>query len=130
MKQSTEIWLKAADDDLMTIQSILHREELTNIVAFHAQQAIEKSFKAILEEFDFPVIRTHNLETLFLKITSRVTIEINDKVIAELDKLYLDSRYPGDLGILPSGKPTVQESTDYFIEASKIQSQVEGLLST
>ena len=47
MKQSTKNWLKAADEDLMTIQSILQREELTNIIAFRALQGIEKSCKAV-----------------------------------------------------------------------------------
>jgi HEPN domain-containing protein len=70
MKLSTEHWLKAANEDLMTIHSILQREELTNIVAYHAQQAIEKSFKAVFEELELPVIRTHNLETLYLKVVT------------------------------------------------------------
>jgi len=34
MKQSTEYWLKAADEDLITIRSILQQEELTHVVAF------------------------------------------------------------------------------------------------
>ena len=41
-------WLKAANDDLDNISYIIQVEHLTNVVAFHSQQAIEKSFKAIL----------------------------------------------------------------------------------
>jgi hypothetical protein len=82
-----------------------------------------------MEEFEIPIIRTHNLETLYLKITTQTNLEIHDKIVAELDKLSLDSRYPGDMGILPSGKPTVKESSDYFHEAMKIRSQVGYLLS-
>ncbi len=64
MKQSTYEWLKAANEDLHTIESLLSRQELTNIIAFHAQQAIGKTMKAVFEEFEVPFIRTHNLETL------------------------------------------------------------------
>lgn len=129
MKQSTEMWLKAADDDLMANQSILHRGELTNIIAFHAQQTIEKSLKAVLEEFDIIIIRTHNLETLSLKIQNFVTLHFNQQILAELDKLYLDSRYPGDFGLLPSGKPTQSEANDYYEEASRMRMEIGKILS-
>ena len=46
-KQAIE-WLKSANDDLDSISYLIQAEHLTNIVAFHSQQAIEKSFKAIL----------------------------------------------------------------------------------
>jgi len=42
-------WLKAAKDDLDSIGYIINAEHLTNIVAFHSQQAIEKTFKSLLE---------------------------------------------------------------------------------
>lgn len=51
MKKQAESWLQAAKDDLNVIKEILENNELTNMVAFHAQQLIEKSFKAILEEY-------------------------------------------------------------------------------
>ena len=47
-KQAIE-WIKAANDDLDNISYIIKIEHLTNIVAFHSQQAIEKSFKALIE---------------------------------------------------------------------------------
>ena len=51
MKQLTREWLNAAGDDLTAIENLLDNPVLTNIVAFHSQQAIEKSIKAIIEEF-------------------------------------------------------------------------------
>jgi len=42
-------WIKAASDDLLVIEKIIDNEELTHIVAFHSQQAIEKSLKSLLE---------------------------------------------------------------------------------
>jgi len=42
MNEPTKEWLARADDDLETIKEIIDNAELTNIAAFHAQQAIEK----------------------------------------------------------------------------------------
>ncbi|MCD6374082.1 MAG: HEPN domain-containing protein, partial [Caldisericaceae bacterium] len=50
MKKQTKYWLNLAREDLLVIQKIIDDPTLTNMVAFHAQQAIEKSLKAILEE--------------------------------------------------------------------------------
>ena len=44
MRAFTKEWLKASNDDLLTIGKLLNDAHLTHIVAFHAQQSIEKSF--------------------------------------------------------------------------------------
>lgn len=42
MKRQTEYWLNAAEEDLIVIAEIKENAFLTNMVAFHSQQAIEK----------------------------------------------------------------------------------------
>lgn len=42
-------WLRAASDDLKIIYRIIDMEDLSHMCAFHAQQSIEKSFKALIE---------------------------------------------------------------------------------
>jgi HEPN domain-containing protein len=128
MKQLTRAWLNAAEDDLITIENILNNPILTNIVAFHSQQAIEKSIKAIIEEFGIDLIKTHNLQSLFMKIEDVIPLTVNELIISELDRLYIDARYPGDLGLMPHGKPTHEEATMYFQEALKIKKQAEAFL--
>jgi len=98
MKSTTSAWLAATKDDLLLIEQICQNEELTHLVAFHAQQAIEKSFKAVLEELDAIVPRIHSLETLLPKIQARVEFTANFELLEDLDKLYIDARYPGDFG--------------------------------
>ena len=66
MKQLTREWLKTALDDLAAIERLLGDPALTNIVAFHSQQAIEKTLKAIFEEKKIAFIKTHNLQSLFM----------------------------------------------------------------
>lgn len=129
MKQSTREWLNAAGDDLITIENLLDNPILTNVIAFHAQQAIEKSLKAIIEENGVVFIKTHNLQSLFLKIEEIIPFDVNERIISELDRLYLDSRYPGDFGLMPYGKPTLEEAEIYFREAIKIKKQAETFLN-
>lgn len=43
MKKQAELWMQYAEEDLQTIREIIDNENLTKIVAFHAQQCVEKS---------------------------------------------------------------------------------------
>jgi len=128
MKAITKEWLNAANDDLIAMEVMSGREEITNMVAFHAQQTIEKSFKAVVEEFNFGSFRTHHLESLSAKI-SPVISGFNETILAELDTVYIEARYPGDLGLMPHGKPSLEEAEIYRQEAVKIKAQVEALLA-
>jgi len=128
MKQLTREWLNAAGDDLITIENLLNNPILTNIVAFHSQQVIEKTLKAIIEEFSIAFIKTHNLQSLLIKTEGFIPFSINELVISELDRLYIDARYPGDLGLMPYGKPTLEEAKIYYLEALKIKEQTEAFL--
>jgi HEPN domain-containing protein len=66
MKKLVEDWLLVAEQDIRTASIIIKEDHLTNIVAFHCQQAIEKYFKAFMLEHDKPIIKTHNL-ILFIR---------------------------------------------------------------
>jgi len=82
-----------------------------------------------MEEFQIGFVKTHNLQTLFMKIEEVIPFSINDLIISELDRLYIDARYPGDLGLMPFGKPSLEEAEMYFQEALKIKKQTEDFLT-
>jgi HEPN domain-containing protein len=129
MKAITSAWLSAVKDDLQAIDEIIHNENLTNIVAFHSQQAIEKSFKALLEEREGVVPKIHSLETLLPKVSCHLSIERADfELFEDLDKLYTDARYPGNLGLLPNGKPTLAEAEAFRKLAVLIYTEVNNIL--
>jgi len=113
MKKTTEAWLQSAESDLLLIDEILANEILTHLSAFHAQQAVEKSFKAIIEEFDLGFIRTHSLEMLYNIVSDKILLDVNIELLIILDQLYIDSRYPGELGLLPNGKPSLTEGNQF-----------------
>lgn len=129
MKTVTSAWLAAAMDDLQSITEIQHNEHLTNIVAFHAQQAIEKAFKAVLEERDGTVMRIHSLETLLPKVLIHIGMDgVDFELLEDLDKLYIDARYPGDFGLLPNGKPTIEEAAAFNEIATAIYTIISDAL--
>ena len=121
-------WLKAAYSDLRNIEHILSDSFLTHIVAFHSQQAIEKSFKAIMEDGSISIPKVHKLETLVNKIN--VELDFNPEILATLDLLYIESRYPGDMGLLPQGKPAVKDAEEFYKIAQSIFDQACKLLDT
>ncbi len=107
MKTVTKDWLKSAESDLAIIKLIIHDESLTHQVAFHAQQAIEKSLKAIIEEYELGFIKTHSVRTLIGIVNTKLSIDADMDLILMLDQLYIDARYPGEIGLLPFGKPSI-----------------------
>jgi HEPN domain-containing protein len=106
MKRQTESWLTAAEDDLILIGEILQNERLTHMVAFHSQQVIEKCLKAILEEEEAQVPRMHNIITLKGRAGQYVDLVVDQEIFDQINELYIDARYPTDLGFLPEGKPS------------------------
>ena len=126
MKEITREWLKSAESDLEVIEGICGKESLTHMVAFHSQQAIEKCFKAVLEEFSGVVPKTHSLQRLGLLIERHYGEAVDETLLIELDTLYIDARYPGEMGLLPNGKPTLPIATSFFELARAIFASVKA----
>ena len=128
MKKQAENWLNTAKDDLILINEIIQNEYLTNMVASHSHQAIEKSIKAILEEKETKVPRIHNLINLKGKIEKYIKLDIEQEIFDQINELYTDSRYPTDLGLLPGGKPSKEIATKFFNTAFEIYEEIKDYL--
>lgn len=100
MREITGEWLAAASLDLETIASIIDNDNLTGIVAFHAQQAMEKTLKAVLEETRIEFPKVHKLQTLFALLPEKFRQDYDLVLIKTLDGLYIEARYPGGTGAL------------------------------
>ncbi|MBW1779179.1 MAG: HEPN domain-containing protein [Deltaproteobacteria bacterium] len=124
MKRQAEHWLDSAQDDLTVIEEIIDNEHLTHMVAFHSQQAIEKSIKAVLEEKENHVPKIHNIITLKGKIENYTQLDVDEDIFDQINELYIDSRYPMDLGLLPDGKPSKEIAEKFFSVAVKIHKDI------
>jgi HEPN domain-containing protein len=124
MRKATAEWLKSAEMDLENVGQIIHLEHLTPVAAFHAQQCVEKCLKAVLEEHLKKVPKDHSTLRLYGLINELVSMDMDLGVLTDLDDLYIESRYPGELGLLPSGRPTLEDVRKYFEVAKNIYDQV------
>ncbi len=113
-RQAATAWLKAAYDDIYLLNKIWDDRHLTAIASFHAQQCCEKTLKAILEYHDQDVPKVHSLRKLFALAKPFADLRPDKAIIAGLDTLYIEARYPGDFGLLPHGKPTIEDVKVFF----------------
>ena len=86
--------LARAADDLLVAETFLARGQALRPVAFHAQQAAEKSIKALLtlENGDYP--RTHDMEELLDTLGTRVPgVADMWEGLIPLSRFAVDTRY-------------------------------------
>ena len=99
MNELTLEWLQKAEGDLATVGREVRARRRPNYDAacFHAQQAAEKYLKAILQEHDVHVPRTHNLiELLERCLPLDVSLEYTRELLLVLDRYSARYRYPGE----------------------------------
>jgi HEPN domain-containing protein len=119
MKKQVEDWMFLANNDLKTSEILIKDEyPLTNVIAFHCQQTIEKYLKAYLIEKDVPIIKTHDLIKLNGMVKEIKDLGIDEKKLIVINEVYTESRYPGELGLLPDGIPTDKQAKE-FIDCAK-----------
>ena len=99
MKPSTREWVKKAEEDFEAAKSLSRKRSrpLWNIVAFHAQQRVEKYLKARLEEAGIAIPKTHDLIFL-LALTSPVEPlwAAFQQSFSRLAAFAVEARYPGN----------------------------------
>lgn len=128
MKRATGQWLESAEMDLASVEQIIRREDLTPVVAFHCQQCVEKCFKAVLEEHATKVPKEHSTLKLYGQVADLARLDVDAQILTDLDGLYVESRYPGELGLLPNGKPTRADAEQFYHCAQNVYEQVKRIL--
>jgi HEPN domain-containing protein len=126
MKRQVEDWITFAEKDLLAVLKIVENPDLANIATFHCQQAIEKYFKAFLLEHEKPLVKTHNLLTLYGMIREIANFDFDEDLLATVNDIYLDSRYPGEVGLLDDGSmPTVEQVDQFYVFAKKVEDKIK-----
>jgi HEPN domain-containing protein len=69
---------------------------MPELLCFHAQQAVEKSLKAVLAYLNVPVPGTHNIEAIIETLANYVEIPSEIREFDELTLYAVGTRYPGD----------------------------------
>ncbi len=120
-------WLEFAQTDVRMAQLALP-ESLFAAVCFHAQQAVEKSMKAILAMREENIPKTHSLARLSDQIGGSEFDDL-EAALTRLDDVYLTSRYPDLLpGSLPEGLPTQQVAEQVLAAAQIVYERVSSMM--
>lgn len=94
---SPQDWLIHAESDLQVAVTGKSPKVLYETLCFHAQQAVEKTLKAVLIANKIPSTKTHNIGTLIGMLPAHVELPEELKEAAELTTYAVMARYPGDL---------------------------------
>lgn len=122
MREITQQWIILMKQDLQAAEILLDAPDLTNVVLFHCQQAIEKSLKSVLEESNLAVPKIHNVIKLYDLIpdNAKKVIQFSDDEMDLINEIYINIRYPSDLGLVPEGLPSRTRAQETYDIASRI----------
>jgi HEPN domain-containing protein len=122
MKNNTAGWVFFAEKDMLTAKIIIDYAELTGEVAFHCQQAIEKYFKGYLAEHGKEIRKIHDLLKLYSQVKDIKDWNLDETLLRDISDIYVETRYPGNIGIKPDGVlPTPEDAKRYLEFATKIE---------
>ncbi len=99
MKDLTKEWIKKSEGDVGTAvrESSVKEGANWDAVCFHAQQAVEKYLKGILQEIEKPFSKTHDLSVLLeLALSEFPELNILADDLEWLSAFAVEFRYPGE----------------------------------
>lgn len=121
MKELADRWLSYANTDREACSQLLGSPGLESIVAFHCQQTIEESYKALLVLFDQSPPRIHDLTRLAGFVTALIDDPTFDPVVlARITQYYTQSRYPLTMEADEKAIPAVEETREMVVHANHV----------
>ncbi|MBW2340676.1 MAG: HEPN domain-containing protein [Deltaproteobacteria bacterium] len=123
---SPKDWLRRAKSNLIRAKQPKHEEVFWEDLCFDAQQAAEKSLKALLVHKKIPFRLVHDIAEL-LTVLKQNGIALPEEIqaAAELSDYAVAARYPG-----PIESVTKNEYNDALRIAEKVVAWVEGLIGS
>jgi len=125
MKPEGERWLELADEDIEMADYALSRS-IFRQTCFHAQQAVEKALKGLLDARLGTHPKSHSLEQMLL-YDAGIHNELRkwQTSCRNLDRFYIPTRYADALpGLLPAGEPTKPDARKALKDAKAIVAEV------
>ena len=118
----TTVWFEFAARDIEAARKLINDDYLSNIVIFHSQQCVEKCIKAILEEHSQNLPKIHGVVKLYelVRKHTNITLPVSEDELDLVDDVYIDTRYPGNFGLLPSGFPKKEDAKILLSIAEKV----------
>lgn len=121
-------WLDYAWEDLQAAE-VLYNQGIYRLSSFHAQQSVEKLLKGLLWNRRVNPPKTHDLIFLYQRARRWYPrLSLNKEELEFLNGLYIESRYPADLGLLPEGEPTAADARKALDVAREVLGKVREVL--
>jgi HEPN domain-containing protein len=118
-------WLRRAEHDLVAIERVTVTEPIPwDVVCFHAQQAAEKLFKALLIKQGIDPPRTHDL-TALLELVRDASADLHrlEPECRLLTPLITIGRYPS-----PFGEPTAVQGRPAIAAVERVATVLRPLI--
>lgn len=112
-------WLRKADSDLRAAELVLSAGGPYDTACYHAQQAIEKSLKAVLAHRGVAIPRTHNLEDL-----AQSAVDVNPTLALDIDRLADITPFAVELRYDPDFWPDHDTAAEAISTARAVRSHV------
>ena len=97
LRQRALRWLRWAEEDLVTAQTLLDAGHVVPRGACSAaHQAAEKALKSLLVDADVDPPKTHDLGRL-CGLVGTTTTDLDESRLADLSRWSIEGRYPADL---------------------------------
>ena len=118
-------WLRQAEADLTSSENSLESGDFY-VSAFMAQQAVEKSLKALVIKEKGELVKTHNVS----KLARIVNIPQNLLTkISQLEPVYAETRYPDISSKLPFEEFDENDARDFLNTAIEVLEWVKKRIS-
>ena len=97
MKKVTAEWVRKAEVDVAAARRLCEQKPpLNDPACFHCQQAVEKYLKALLQELELAVPRTHDLDDLLSRVLPKYpALMVFRASMNRMTQYAVDYRYPG-----------------------------------
>lgn len=90
-------WMESSNDNLEAAETLIQGRQVFNIVAFHAQQCVEKALKAFLLYKEGILSEGHSLPKLIQKcILHEEGFQQYKDSVHILNSFYIETRYPAE----------------------------------
>lgn len=127
MKDETRLWLSYAEENFEMARLALERGYL-NACLQNAQQAVEKSLKALLVELQGEFPKTHSIRELVRAAAAeKAPVEITAEECDLLDSIYIPSKYPV-FGVLPEQFADWKAGVQCVGVAERVMAGIRGRL--
>lgn len=79
-----------------------------------------------MEERQIEFRKTHDLLYLYKIIKKHFDLKIDIEILKTVNELYIDSRYPGEFGLLPYSSPTLEDAKKFYDFAIEVFEKIKG----